>query len=81
MKKSLCKPEAARRNYTNHSKICVADLRDDFERETAGFTFKIIPLLSNAQKSVLVCAYRAVNNLGLPWTFNFPLFLKDESAR
>jgi hypothetical protein len=27
----------------------VADLMDDFERETFGFTFKIIPLLSNAQ--------------------------------
>jgi hypothetical protein len=26
----------------------IADLRDDFERETEGFTFKIIPLLSNA---------------------------------
>jgi hypothetical protein len=26
----------------------VADLMDDFEGETADFTFKIIPLLSNA---------------------------------
>jgi hypothetical protein len=32
----------------------VADLMDDFERETAGFTFKIIPLLSNAEKGVLL---------------------------
>jgi hypothetical protein len=27
----------------------VADLEDDFERETEGFTLKIIALLSNAQ--------------------------------
>jgi hypothetical protein len=27
----------------------VADLEDDFERETKGFTFKIIPSLSNAE--------------------------------
>jgi hypothetical protein len=26
----------------------VADLEDDFKRETFGFTFKIIPLFSNA---------------------------------
>jgi hypothetical protein len=31
-----------------HSEQGIADLMDDFERETAGFTFKIIPLLSNA---------------------------------
>jgi hypothetical protein len=29
--------------------IGVVDLMDDFECETAGFTFKIIPLLSNAK--------------------------------
>jgi hypothetical protein len=32
------------------SQIDVADFEDDFGRETFGFTSKIIPLLSNAQK-------------------------------
>jgi hypothetical protein len=36
----------------------VADLMDDFERETCGFTFKIIPLLSNAQKHHLRAVVR-----------------------
>jgi hypothetical protein len=31
----------------------VADLEDDFERETKGFTFKIIPSLSNADLPIL----------------------------
>jgi hypothetical protein len=53
--------EGAVEQYIPHSFFGVADFGYEFERETKGFMFKFIPLLSNALFLAIALGYHAMD--------------------